>query len=67
MIGAATAGLLAVCYAIWFRTLGCSPRASLLWAFAGIVCTPSWYYSTSTFDDILGAAAVVIAVASSVP
>ena len=30
---------------------------------AGIFCTPNWYYGTSTFDDILGTAAVVLAVA----
>jgi len=54
--------VLAVCYAVWFRQLGCPVRASMLWAFAGIVCTPSWYYSTSSFDDILGTAGVVLAV-----
>jgi hypothetical protein len=50
-------------YAVLFRRLGIGPKASLLWAAAGIFCTPNWYYGTSTFDDILGAAAVVLAVA----
>src|SRR5438128_11421796 len=53
---------MAVGYAIWFRRRGHSPVSALIWAIAGIVCTPSWYYSTSTFDDILGAACVILAV-----
>lgn len=62
LIGSVNAAILAVCYGLWFRELGSSPRASLLWAFAAIVCTPSWYYSTSSFDDILGTSAVVLAI-----
>lgn len=55
---------LAVIYASLFRRLGHGPRASLLWAAGGISCTPSWFYGTSTFDDILGSVAVVLAVSS---
>jgi hypothetical protein len=54
---------LALTYAVWFRALGHGPGASLAWATAGVFCTPSWYYGTSTFDDMLGTAAVVPAVA----
>ncbi len=63
LIGAAAAGLLAVTYSVWFRGLGLRQGASLAWGAAGIFCTPSWYYSTSTFDDLLGAVTVVLAVA----
>ncbi len=55
--------VLAVTYSVWFRALGHGPRASLAWATAGIFCTPNWYYATCTFDDILGTATVVLAVA----
>jgi hypothetical protein len=55
--------ILALTYSIWFRGLGHSPRASLAWATAGIFCTPNWYYSTSTFDDLLGSCTIVMAVA----
>jgi hypothetical protein len=51
--------LLALAYACWFRRLGFSPAASLGWALGGTFCTPNWFYSTSTFDDILGTTAVV--------
>jgi hypothetical protein len=61
--GAAVAALLAIIYAAWFRSRGCSPRAALGWAAAGIACTPCWFYATSTFDDVLGTAVVVAAVA----
>lgn len=54
--------LLPVAYALWFRHTGLSPGAALFWGTAGVFCTPIWYYGTSTFDDILGAAAVVLAV-----
>jgi hypothetical protein len=62
MIGAFSGALIAVCYALWFRKLGSSVGASLLWGLAGVLCTPNWYYSTSSFDDILGASAVVVAI-----
>ncbi len=55
---------LALIYASLFRRLGHGPRASLLWAAGGTFCTPSWFYGTSTFDDILGSAAVVLALSS---
>lgn len=54
--------IVAIGYACWFRHTGCRPRIALLWALGGIVCTPNWFYGTSTFDDILGTAAVVTAV-----
>ena len=59
---AVVGALLAVVYAMWFRSLGHSPGMSLAWAVAGILCTPNWYYSTSTYDDILGGLFVVSAV-----
>ncbi|HYT93895.1 MAG TPA: hypothetical protein VEL76_34570 [Gemmataceae bacterium] len=63
LISPLLAAFLALTYSVWFRSLGHSPGASLAWATAGIFCTPNWYYGTSTFDDMLGAAAVVPAVA----
>ena len=63
LISPFAAAILALVYSMWFRHLGYSPAASLAWATAGIFCTPSWYYGTSTFDDMLGTTAVVLAVA----
>jgi hypothetical protein len=62
LTSAFAAAVLAVTYTLLFRHLGLGPWAALGWATAGIFCTPSWYYGTSTFDDILGATAVVLAV-----
>jgi hypothetical protein len=62
LTGAAVCGILAAVYAIWFRRQGLSVRAAIFWAGAGILCTPNWFYGTTTFDDILGSAALVIAV-----
>src|SRR5262245_39879426 len=62
LIGALTGASLAVVYALWFRGRGQSPGAAVAWAIAGIFCTPNWYYSTSTFDDIFGAASVVFTI-----
>ncbi len=64
MISAVASAALAVTYAGFFRHLGHGPQASLLWAAGGVFCTPSWFYGTSTFDDILGSTAVVLAVAT---
>jgi hypothetical protein len=61
-IGTVLGALLAVVYALWFRSLGHSRRAAIGWALAGIFCTPNWYYATSTFDDLLGTLLVVAAV-----
>ncbi len=58
--GAVTAALLAVLFATWFRKQG--SQHPLLWALAGIVCTPCWYYSATTFDDLLGTLFVVLAI-----
>ena len=63
LTGAVASAVLAVTYATLFRRLGHGHRASMLWAVGGIFCTPNWYYGTSTFDDILGSATVVLAVA----
>lgn len=61
LIGSVVAGTLAVVYAVWFgQWYGCAK--SLSFALAGIFCTPCWYYSTTTFDDGLGAFFVVLAV-----
>ena len=62
LTSALAAGLLAVSYAVVFRQAGHRPWAAAAWAIGGILCTPSWFYATSTFDDILGAAAIVGAV-----
>ncbi len=62
LTSAAAGAFLALAYATWFRSEGLSERRAVLWAAAGIFCTPSWFYGTSTFDDILGTAAVVAAV-----
>jgi hypothetical protein len=61
LTSAFAAGVLAVNYAVWFRWLGQTPLAACAWAAGGIFCTPGWFYATSTFDDILGSAAVVSA------
>ncbi len=61
LTSAVAGAVLAVTYSVLFRRLGLRPWPSLLWGAAGIFCTPSWYYSTSAFDDILGASAVVLA------
>ncbi|MCI0457419.1 MAG: hypothetical protein L0Z62_10660, partial [Gemmataceae bacterium] len=53
--------LLPLAYALWFRHIGLGPGAALFWSTAGVFCTPSWFYGTSTFDDILGSAALVLA------
>ena len=60
MLSAVAGAVLAVTYAVWFVGHGYSPRSAVLWAAAGIFCTPSWFYSTSTFDDIFGATTVVL-------
>ncbi len=39
-----------------------TPRAAVLWSIGGVLCTPAWFYGTSTFDDILCALALVSAV-----
>jgi len=63
-IGAGAAGVLAVGYHALFRLRGIGPRAAIGWALAGIACTPAWYYGTSTFDDEIGSAAVIVAMAT---
>lgn len=63
LLGAVAGAALVTTYAVWFRGLGLTPAAALFWSSAGLLCTPSWYYSTSTFDEIFGTAAIVLAVA----
>ena len=58
--GAATAVVLALLYAFWFRRQGCSHRVAIGYSLAGIFCTPCWYYAASTFDDLLGTLMVVL-------
>ena len=62
LVSAAAAASLACVYFWWFRRIGLRHAQAVAWAIAGIVCTPSWYYGTSTFDDILAALAVCAAV-----
>jgi hypothetical protein len=64
LTGAVTSGILAAAYASLCRRLGESPRSSVFWGACGVFCTPCWFYGTSTFDDILGSAAVVLALAA---
>jgi hypothetical protein len=65
LVSAVAAAALACVYFWWFRRIGLRHGQALAWAIAGIVCTPAWYYGTSTFDDILAAVAVSTAVAFS--
>ena len=62
LTGAAAAAALAMIYALWFRARGRSTSSALGWASLGILATPCWFYGTSTFDDVLGAASVTLAV-----
>ena len=61
LTSAISAAFLSAFYALGFRRLGLGSAASILWALAGIFCTPNWFYGTSTFDDILGTTTVVAA------
>jgi hypothetical protein len=54
--------LLPLAYTLWFRQRGLAPASAVCWSLAGVFCTPSWFYATSTFDDILGTAGLVGAV-----
>jgi Dolichyl-phosphate-mannose-protein mannosyltransferase len=63
LTSAVAAALLACVYFIWFSRRGLAKRHAVLWAVAGILCTPNWYYGTSTFDDIFVALAVTGALA----
>ena len=53
LTGAFACAVLAVTYAGLFRRMGLGPKEALFWP-AGVFCTPSWFYGTSTYDDILG-------------
>ena len=60
--GAVLCAAIAVLYACWFRRIGHGRVASLAWASGGIFCTPTWFYGTTTFDDVLGSLVVLLAV-----
>src|SRR5262245_27603120 len=55
LTAAAASAALGPLYAVWFRALGWRPAAAILLGVAGVLCNPSWFYGTSTFDDIFGA------------
>jgi hypothetical protein len=61
LIGAAACAALAVVFAIWFRHQGHSTGRAMLWAAAGVFCSPAWFYGTTTFDESLGAVSVATA------
>ena len=63
LVSAAASAIVAVIYLAWFSRLGLRPQVAWLWASAGVFCTPTWFYGTTTYDDILGAAATVGAIA----
>jgi hypothetical protein len=63
LTSAVAAAVLACVYFIWFTRRGFPKRQAVLWAVGGILCTPNWYYGTSTFDDIFAALAVTGALA----
>jgi hypothetical protein len=62
LVSAGAAAALAAVYAMAFRDQGLSKKSACLWAIAGIVCTPNWFYATSTFDEIFGALTLVATV-----
>lgn len=62
--GAACAALIAVLLAVYFRSTGLTPRASLGWAALGIAATPCWHYATSTFDEALTSLVAIIMIVS---
>jgi hypothetical protein len=66
LTSAVAAAALGPLYALWFRVQGWRPAAAILLGAVGVLCNPSWFYGTSTFDDIFGAltltAAVVVGV-----
>ncbi len=63
LVSAAASAIAAVVYLMWFSCLGLRPHVAWLWASAGVFCTPTWFYGTTTYDDILGAAATVGSIA----
>jgi hypothetical protein len=65
MTSAAAAAGLAAVYVVWFGLRGLPPGTAVFWALAGIFCTPSYFYGTSTFDDIFAALAGVGALVAS--
>lgn len=59
LTSAAAGATLAVSYLLWFLGRGLPLRSAAVWSVLGLMATPAWFYSTSTFDDVLGATAVV--------
>ncbi|HQU45860.1 MAG TPA: glycosyltransferase family 39 protein, partial [Pirellulales bacterium] len=62
--GSVLCAALAVLYACWFHRLGHGRAASLAWAAGGIFYTPTWFYGTTTFDDVLGSLVLCMAIFS---
>jgi hypothetical protein len=62
LTGAIAAAAIGCAYLVWFRRSGLSDSLALAWSLAGIICTPFWFYATSTFDDALGASAIICAI-----
>jgi len=59
--GAVACAVLSVFFAIWFRQQGCGGLASILWGAGGVLCTPMWFYGTSTYDEYLGTTVLIAA------
>ncbi len=66
LTSAVAGAVLALAYACWFAKKGYSLKATIIWAVLGIFCTPNWWYSTTTFDDILGTTCILLAVVCAV-
>ena len=64
--GAVACGLLSILYALWFRSTGCQPISAILWGAGGVVCTPAWYYGTSTFEESVGTMVLISALLAAV-
>src|SRR5262245_57768719 len=62
LTSAAAAAALGPLYAVWFRARGWAPGSAILLGVAGVLCNPSWFYGTSTFDEIFGAATLTAVV-----
>jgi hypothetical protein len=59
LINAFAGAACVLAYAIWFLHSDLTLRSASIWAALGLLATPLWYYSASTFDDALGAAFVL--------
>ena len=59
LINAFAGAACVLAYAIWFLHADLTLRSATIWAALGLLATPLWYYSASTFDDVLGSAFVL--------